>query len=188
MKPDRAAWVLVGGRSSRMGTDKAFLNTGKGPLAAQVAAVAAEVCPSVTLVGDPALYASLGLPVVPDNHAGLGPLGGIEAALKTSSAEWNLIVACDMPGLDATLLESLFSAAETFDCAVPQHPDGRQEPLCAVYSKRCHPAIEAALAAGIRKVTDGLRYGLKVNYVLTDREAAFANWNTPQDIRNHTHG
>ena len=188
MKPDRAAWVLVGGRSSRMGTDKAFLNAGKGPLAAQVAAVAAEVCGKVTLVGDPERYASLGFPVVPDNQAGLGPLGGIEAALKASPSAWNLIVACDMPALDAALLESLFTAATGFDCAVPQHPDGRLEPLCAVYNKACHPAIAAALAAGIRKVTEGLRSGLKVNYVLTDREAAFANWNTPQDIRNHTHG
>lgn len=188
MKPDRAAWVLVGGRSSRMGTDKAFLNTGKGPLAAHVAELAAEVCPAVTLVGDPTLYASLGFPVIPDNHTGLGPLGGIEAALKASPAEWNLIVACDMPALDAVLLESLFTAAEGFDCALPQHPDGRLEPLCAVYNKRGHAAIEAALAAGIRKVTEGLKSGLKVNYVLTDREAAFANWNTPQDIRNPTHG
>ncbi len=187
MKIERAAWVLVGGRSSRMGSDKAFLETGEGPLASKVGAVAGKVCSQVALVGDPQKYASLGFPVVPDNFPGLGPLSGIEAALKASTSDWNLIVACDMPALDSGIFELLFAEAADSDCAVPRHADGRMEPLCAVYHRRCQPAIEAALTSGIRKVTEALRV-LTVRYVQTDREEAFANWNTPQDLIAHRHG
>lgn len=183
----RAGWVLVGGRSSRMGTDKALLDAGKGPLALEIASQVAKSCAEVSLVGDPVRYSSLGLHVVGDNFPGLGPLSGIEAALGATQAEWNLIVACDMPFLDRGIFELLFTEAAGFDCAVPQHPDGRLEPLCAVYHRRCHPAIVSALESGIRKVTDALQ-GLAVRYVLMASEAAFANWNTPQDIRNRTHG
>lgn len=183
----RAAWVLVGGRSSRMGTDKALIDAGKGPLAVEIAALVAQSCAVVSLVGDPVRYAGLGLPVVGDNFPGLGPLSGIEAALRAAKAEWNLIVACDMPFLEPGIFDLLFTEAADFDCAVPQHPDGRLEPLCAVYHQRCHPTIEAALDKGIRKVTDALQ-ALAVRYVVMASEAAFANWNTPQDIRTRTHG
>ncbi len=183
----RAAWVLVGGRSSRMGTDKALLDAGRGPLAAEIAALAAQSCPVVSLVGDPVRYSGLGLPVVGDNFPGLGPLSGIEAALRASKSEWNLIVACDMPFLERSIFELLFTEAAGFDCAVPQHPDGRVEPLCAVYRRRCQPTLEAALDKGIRKVTDALQ-ALAVRYVVMASEVAFANWNTPQDIRNRPHG
>jgi molybdopterin-guanine dinucleotide biosynthesis protein A len=80
-EPSRAGWVLVGGRSRRMGTDKALIEIGHQPLARRVAAEIGRICGMVSLVGDPAAYAGLGLPVVPDRFPGLGPLAGIEAAL-----------------------------------------------------------------------------------------------------------
>lgn len=187
MENTRAGWVLVGGRSSRMGFDKALLDTGSGPLALEVAGIVAQTCGPVTFVGDPARYAHLGLPVIPDSHPGHGPLGGIETALAASQAQWNLIVACDMPALEPAVFETLFQQASGFDCALPQHPDGRVEPLCAVYNKRCHPAIAAALTAGTRKVTDALQ-ALAVRYVQMDRSEPFANWNTPSDIRTLPNG
>lgn len=187
MRTERAGWVLVGGRSSRMGKDKAWLDTGPGPLAVQVAMLLEQVCGTVTLVGDPVRYTELGYPVIPDRLTGTGPLGGLEAALAASKAEWNLVVACDMPSLDTDILETLFSEAVGFDAAVPRHPNGKIEPLCAVYNARCHAAIAAALNDGIRKVTDALR-PFAVRYVQTGREGAFANLNTPEDVRKHQNG
>jgi molybdopterin-guanine dinucleotide biosynthesis protein A len=167
-----------------MGRDKAWLDTGDGPLGAIIATLVARSCGLVTLVGDPVKYAELGYPVIPDRVDGLGPLGGIETALGASTAEWNLVVACDMPSLDAAIFDSLFAEAAGFDCAVPRHADGKLEPLCAVYNKRCHAAIAAALNSGIRKVTDGLQM-LALRYVQTGNEGAFANLNTPADLRKH---
>ena len=183
----RAGWILAGGESRRMGEDKATLPMGDGPLVVMVASLVEAVCGSVTVVGDVEKYGHLGLGVISDNIAGLGPLGGMEAALGATTAEWNLIVACDMPRLDSAVFEELFAAAVGHDCAVPQHPDGKVQPLCAVYNKRCHAVVAAALESGVRKVTDGLR-GLAVRYVQMGDSNAFTNLNTPEDLRKYRNG
>ncbi len=169
-----------------MGTDKALIPDSAGqPLALCVASEIKKLCHSVSLVGDPAKYASLGLPVIPDRFPDCGPLAGIEAALGSTDAPLNLIVACDMPLLDTALLDTLFNAGG--DCAMPRHHDGELEPLCAVYHHRCHPAILAALEAGTRKVTDALRT-LELRYVHVANRAPFANLNTPDDLRKYRNG
>jgi len=168
-----------------MGRDKALLDLGSGPLALRAAELVAHVCGSATLVGDPARYLALGLPVIPDNQPGLGPLSGIEAALAATPSDWNLIVACDMPSLNPSIFESLFTAAAGADCALPRHPEGHVEPLCAVYHRRCHPVILQALAQGTRKVTDALA-PLAVRYVQTASNDPFTNLNTPDDVRKYS--
>jgi molybdopterin-guanine dinucleotide biosynthesis protein A len=181
----RAAWILAGGQSSRMGADKALIEIDGLSLVHRVAAEACKICGSTGLVGDPLRYAGLGIPVFADRFAGMGPLAGMESALSATKVEWNLIVACDMPALDRTLLESLFETAEAepdADGALPSYGDGRVEPLCAVYNRRCHAAIEAALKAGIRKVTDALA-PLALRYVPVTRPDSFANLNTPEELR-----
>jgi len=184
-EPSRAGWVLVGGRSRRMGTDKALIEIGHQPLARRVAAEIGKICGMVSLVGDPAVYGGLGLPVFPDRFPGLGPLAGIEAALDTTTVEWNLIVACDMPALEVSVLEELFAAvSDGGDCAVPSYGDGRIEPLCAVFHARCHAAILAALEAGVRKVSDALA-PLALRSVPVRSPDAFANLNTPEDLKHY---
>jgi len=192
---NRAAWVLTGGRSSRMGVDKALVPIDGQPLALRVAVEVAKVCSSVSLVGDPEKYRALGLPVVADEFPGLGPLAGIEAALRVTEADWNLLVACDMPALNPSLLGELFAACTECnpdeaghpDGALPQYADGRVEPLCAVYHRRCHASIRAALESGVRKVADALQ-ALEIRYVRVASDAPFANLNTPEDLRKYTNG
>jgi molybdopterin-guanine dinucleotide biosynthesis protein A len=187
---NRAGWVLAGGRSRRMGTDKALIEIGKQPLVLRVAAELGRVCGTVSLVGDPAAYGNLGLPVIADRFPGLGPLAGIEAALNATTVEWNLVVACDMPALDASILSELFTAAESEDGpdgAAPRYDDGVIEPLCIVIHARCHAAILAALEAGTRKVTAALAE-LGLRYVRVTSAASFANLNTPDDLENYRDG
>jgi molybdenum cofactor guanylyltransferase len=191
-KANRAAWVLVGGRSSRMGADKALAESGGRALALRVADEAATVCESVSLVGDPSIYAELGLPVIADgaDFAGMGPLAGIEAALAATTRDANLILACDIPAVRKNLFEQLFAAGG--DCALPRHDNGLVEPLCAVYRRRCRSVIREALEGGIRRVTDGLheltRQGLAIRYVHVSNAASFANLNTPEDWRRYHSG
>ncbi len=174
-----------------MGRDKAFVEVAGRALALRVADRITAVCGSVTLVGEPAVYGALGLPVIEDAFPGQGPLAGIEAALRCTTADQNLIVACDMPALDLGLIEELFAAGG--DCAVPQYEDGKLEPLCAVYHRRCHAAVLNALNSGIRAVKDilrGLTGGepLAVRLVRVSSLAPFANLNTPEDVRKYTNG
>ena len=143
---------------------------------------------SVTVIADPARYADLGLPTVADLRPGAGPLGGIETALAQRAAEWNLVVACDMPNLERELLKSLIAAAieegnGPVDCVLGLSASGL-EPLCAVYRAQALGPIRAALDAGVRKVTDGLA-GLQVAHFEIDNQKVTANVNTPEDWLRH---
>jgi molybdenum cofactor guanylyltransferase len=97
------------------------------------------------------------LRVIDDDFPGAGPLGGIATALRASEAEWNLIVACDLPYLKREWLEFLIERAlrSDADAVLPMNERGA-EPLCAMYRKRAEAAIRAALDRGTRKVTYGL--------------------------------
>uniref|UniRef100_Q01XR8 Molybdenum cofactor guanylyltransferase n=1 Tax=Solibacter usitatus (strain Ellin6076) TaxID=234267 RepID=Q01XR8_SOLUE len=159
-----------------MGRDKALLPFHGAPLAEAVARRVEEAAGSVTIVGHPALGG------IGDRYPGEGPLGGILTALHHTSAEWNLIVACDMPQVSAGLLRRLLSIAAVSPALVilPHGPEGRPEPLCAVYSTRALPALEAAFAGGIRKVTTALAE-LPVERLDISEVADFQNVNTPED-------
>src|SRR5512142_2916527 len=107
-----AGFVLAGGRSSRMGQDKALLPWKGSTLIESVAREVFNAAGSVTLIGSPERYGSLGFPVISDKIQGCGPLGGLHAALSVTTAEWNILVACDMPAVTSELLKELLAAAE----------------------------------------------------------------------------
>jgi len=185
----RAGFVLAGGNSSRMGRDKARLPLHGKTLLEHVAAAVAEAAGSVTLVGAPERYQDLGFRILPDSHPGWGPLAAIHTALTDSPADWNLIVACDMPLISAAFLQSLLAAAESSgaDCLIPSGSSGRPEPLCAVYHSRCRDAVGAALDRNVRKVTDGLA-GLRIAPWIVPESRCFRNVNTPEEWAHYLHG
>jgi molybdopterin-guanine dinucleotide biosynthesis protein A len=165
-----------------MGCDKALLPFRGRPLAAAVADALQKAAGSAVLIGNPALSAVTGFPAIPDLFPGEGPLGGILTALRLTTADWNLICACDMPELTAALLSDLFEAAEACDAdvLVPVSPAGRLEPLCAVWHRRALAQLEAAFAGGTRKVADAIAGLRAVRYRVTEI-TPFQNVNTPED-------
>src|ERR1035441_7897306 len=98
-----SGYVLAGGRSSRMGTDKALLQLAGKPLIAHAVAKLRRICTDVHILSpNPALAAYA--PLVPDLHPSCGPVGGMEAALAHSTHDWSLILAVDLPFLPAAIL------------------------------------------------------------------------------------
>lgn len=165
-----------------MGKDKALLRFRGGVMAGHVAAAVAAAAGSATLIGDPQKYGHLGYPVLPDRTPGKGPVGGIETALASTAADWNLVLACDLPAVSPDFLRALLDAAERSgaDALLPAGPSGRLEPLCAVYHRRCRQPLRRALDAGVLKVTDALA-GLRLApWTVTDSEC-FQNVNTPAE-------
>jgi len=156
-KLSRAGFVLAGGKSSRMGTDKAFLDFGGQTLLDRALGVMGAVCERVAIVGDPAKFAGCMStkcePAVADIFSGCGPLAGIHAALVSSTSELNLMLAVDMPFVSSELLAFLFAAAEMSDAiiTVPRAGKGLQ-PLCAVYRCDFSVVAEDALRAGKYKI------------------------------------
>jgi len=172
-----------------MGRDKALLPFRGGALAQSVAQAVCQAAGSATLVGDPVRYAGLGYPVIADLYPGEGPLGGILTALRNTGTDWNLVAACDMPQLDPELLRGLLqTAAESgADALLPVGPEGRPEPLCALYHRRCIEPLEAAFAAGVRKVTAALENVRTVRLPMAE-VSVFQNVNTPEEWAGHAAG
>ena len=174
--------MLTGGRSSRMGRDKALLPYRGGTLAEAVARAVAEAAGSATLVGDPNLYRQLGFPVVGDRYPGEGPLGGILTALHSTAADWNLVTACDMPAITSDLLRGLLETAGRLDAdaLVPAGPSGMLEPLCAVYHRRITKVLEERFGAGVRRVAEALEVVRAVRFPVME-VSCFQNVNTPEE-------
>lgn len=149
-------FVLAGGKSRRMGQDKALLPFGGRPLVLCTAELVEQVCGNVTLVGDPAKHAAWGFPAIADVFPDRGPLGGIHAALAHSDARWTLVIGCDMPYLSPEFLELLLRIARETEAeaVVPKSEEFGYEPLCAVYARACLAPIEQALQEGRRKISD----------------------------------
>ena len=181
-----AGFVLAGGRSSRMGRDKALLPWQGSTLLEAAAAKVRQAAGNVTILGPPQLYGRLGFPVLADRVPDCGPLGGLDAALATTEADWNLLVACDMPALTADLLTRLLAAASRCgaDALVPQitqEDDIRWEPLCAVYHHRLAAATESALRLKCFKMQDFVSEIGACPWPAPE-PALFANWNRPHDL------
>jgi molybdopterin-guanine dinucleotide biosynthesis protein A len=185
-------FLLAGGKSSRMGADKAFLEFGGQTLLARALAVMGAVCDSVRIVGDPAKFTKYGSTkygsVVADIFSGCGPLAGIHAALVHSPAELNLMLAVDMPFVSRELLAFLFAAAEDNNAIITVPRDGKGlQPLCAVYRRGFSTVAEEALRAGKYKI-DAAFSSVSIRVIEEDELAAagfseqsFFNLNTPED-------
>jgi molybdopterin-guanine dinucleotide biosynthesis protein A len=185
----RVAFLQAGGKSTRMGENKAFIQFSGQTLLSRALQTLAEVCAEVTIVGESEVFAGYGK-VVSDIYPNCGPLGGIHAALASSSAALNVMLAVDMPFVTAGLLRFLCErASETHSLVtVPRTSRGLQ-PLCAVYRPDFARIAEQSLRA--RKFKIDLAFAGIPIHVVTGPELAaagfseqsFFNVNTPEDRR-----
>lgn len=157
--PSAEAFVLAGGRSSRMGTDKALLLLDGAPLIAHALAKINELGLSARIAGsrsDLTAYA----PVVEDLRPDCGPLGGIEAALAASGSELNVFIPVDLPMLPSVFLQWMLTRA-TITGASATIPllQGRPQPLCSVLRRDLLPVVSGAIDRGSFKVMDALTGG-----------------------------
>ena len=183
-----SAAILAGGKSWRMGRDKAWLDLGDGvPLVRRVANALAEVADELVVVtGDPR-YAELSYPLVPDRYGEKGAFGGIATAVAATRGELVCVAACDMPWPSPEVYRLLLRLADGYDVAIPRI-DGEYETMHAVYRRTCLPAIERALARGEMRVISFFPY-VRVRNVSADEVRpldpdlrSFANLNTPEEL------
>src|SRR5580698_5617899 len=148
------AFLLAGGKSSRMGRDKAFLPWRDGTLLSLALKLLAAVTPNVRIIGDGKKFASFGS-VVEDVYRDRGPLAGIHAALSSTTTNLNLMLAVDLPLIEPRFLQFMIGVAQNQDTdaivTVPR-ADGVSQPLCAVYRREFAQAAERSLQAGKNKI------------------------------------
>jgi molybdopterin-guanine dinucleotide biosynthesis protein A len=182
------AFVLAGGKSSRMGSDKAFLQLGGDTLLSQALKLAGAVADLVRIVGEAKKFAAFGQ-VVEDVYRDCGPLGGIHAALASSATERNLMLAVDLPFVGPEFLKYLLLRARDSNAivSVPRTGGGLQ-PLCAVYQRKFAEVAEQSLRDGRNKID---RLFTKVETCVIEEDELlragfsaemFRNLNTPEEF------
>jgi molybdopterin-guanine dinucleotide biosynthesis protein A len=183
-------FILCGGQSSRMGTDKARLRLGEQTFVERIAAALKIIAVRTSLVNsfENDAGALWSLPTVNDVYPQWGALGGLHAALAACRAEWCAVVACDLPFVTGELFMRLASLTQHNDAVVPIQPDARPQPLCALY--RTAPCLESAtelINAGERRPR-ALLQTVNTRWVADDELSNlqgathfFTNINTPED-------
>ncbi|MBM4422118.1 MAG: molybdenum cofactor guanylyltransferase [Chloroflexi bacterium] len=191
--------INAGGRSSRMGADKAFADIGGKPMIERIIEQTAGLGDQIIVANSPEEYAHLGLPIVADVLPDKGALGGVYTCIHAATQHYVLVTACDMPFVNRPLLEYMMLFAPEFDAVVPRLrsplPEGEglgvrvdAEPLRAIYSKACLEPIRRALDSGKMRVISffpdiRLRWVEEDEIRQFDPELlSFVNCNTPEEL------
>lgn len=188
-KPPITAVILAGGKSLRMGQDKAFLRIGGLTIIEFQLQGLRPLFDEITLsTNSPERFRHLDIPAFPDIIPDRGPLGGIYTALLKARHPHIFAIACDMPFINPELIRHLIERCEDYDVTVPETEQGL-EPLHAVYSKNCIPAIRRQLKGkgGKGRVIEFFPE-VKVRVIPQEDIAriegglkAFLNFNTPEE-------
>ena len=193
---DVEGFILVGGQSSRMGSDKSQLLFGARTAVEHIAAALHALTPTVRLVGSRGEHPDFA--VIPDTFERWGALGGIHAALGAGTSEWAVIAACDLPLVTPALFARLWQFAlqdgETFDAIVPIQPDKRPQPLCAIYRRQSCLAAATSLIGLDEHKPRALLASVRTRWVnfgeISDLPGAqdfFLNVNTRNDYEHAIH-
>lgn len=177
--------VLAGGSSRRFGRDKTSQVIGGQTLVARAATTLSTTLDEVVVVGGVSGARAEPWRRVPDLRRGLGPLGGLEAALTLAeSTGWDgvFLLACDLPLVGPEIVQSVIGGLGTAQAAAPtRSTTPGSEPLCAAYRSSCLPVASELLDQGHRAVHQ-LVAAVETVFVDLDPEA-FLNLNTPEDHR-----
>lgn len=185
--PNVTGVILAGGKSSRMGSNKALLPYRGGRFVEAIHRQLADIFEEVLLVtNSPEQYDFLPCRKVPDIHEGMGVLAGIHSGLYHSSKPAIFAVACDMPYLVGDLIRYMAGRADAGGVLIPESPGGL-EPLHAFYGKGCLAAIEATLLSGQRRIvsffdrTNVSKMNQEQVAIFDPAYVSFVNINTPDD-------
>lgn len=185
-QPDISGFILAGGKSSRMGTNKAMLEINNESMLTRMIRFIAPFCANIAISGEGVGYDDFNVEIIPDFFTGYGPIAGLYSSLKYSSTEWNLVVSVDSPFLNKELINLLLVNIGPFDCIIPQHSNG-VEPLIGLYHKRALPALKKQIEFGDYKLSR-LLSALNTNFVDCDYlvekyPRLFMNLNYPEDYQ-----
>ncbi len=179
-------FVLAGGKSSRMGQDKALLEFQGQSLLAHMLKLITPFCSNTFISANNLEYQSFGADLIPDVYQGKGPISGIFSALSASCSDWNLIVSVDVPLVNPELLQYLVDSRNSYDAVVPVHLHGN-EPLIALYHRCVIPALQEMIEMKDFKLTNlfphiNTNY-LDCNFLVEKYPQLFLNLNRQEDYR-----
>jgi molybdenum cofactor guanylyltransferase len=181
--------ILSGGKNTRMGVNKAFLEVDGTRLIDNILSVYRKIFSEIIIVtNDPLSYIEFpDTMVVTDIYKGKGSLGGIYTGLFYSKNDYSFAAACDMPSLNIDFILFMIGRIDKYEIVVPELPEGFQA-LHAIYSRRCLPAIKKMILADKLKIA-GLYKEIRSLKITEDKirpfnpdGRLFLNINTPEDL------
>lgn len=183
-KEQLTAVILAGGKSQRMGEDKAFLDLEGQPFIKYILQVVKGLTQEVMIIANTKQYDSLDVPIYPDLIEDCGPVGGIYTAMERIKTPYLLVLSCDIPLLKARVLEHLIQ--ESIPCAANILTTGdRWQPLTAIYNSRTLPIFKKALDTKKLKLRSLLSLmDLHTIACPEDLIPCLNNINTPNDLKN----
>lgn len=180
---DFGAVILAGGKSRRMGTDKAELMFGNVSFLDKLIQEFSGCAELLISVAEKKDRPDLEYRVVEDAYPGCGPMAGLHAALKASRQDALVAVPCDVPLFSKEIAEQMFyMCTQEVDAVIAESKDGRIHPLCGIYRKSCIPALERCLKQGNFRMQE-LLGGLHVKkYQAKTQSWRLQNVNTPEEF------
>ena len=176
--------VLAGGKSTRMGTDKAFLELNGKPFITYILETVQRCTEDVFVVSTNQKLDELGVTRFPDSVPGLGPVGGIYTGLLHFKTEFNLVVACDTPFLNQDTIHCLIEGIDEKHDAFIVQCEGIQMPLISIYRKSCLPFFTQAVdekKLGLQKLLTTMQ--TKTILLPKSHSKSVMNINTPSDFK-----
>ncbi len=176
--------ILAGGRSRRMGRDKATLNIGGGTLFDRTLKIFEELFQNILIAGDRPDLAQPDIPALPDRYPG-SALGGLYTGLLAAQTPYIFVAACDMPFIDPSLIRQIAQKRHGFDAVIPRTAEGF-EPLFGIYGKVCLAPMQQQLEENNFCVFDFYDQ-VKICYIEEEElppgwQRTLANVNTPEDL------
>lgn len=176
--------ILAGGKSSRMGTDKGFLELNNKPFVQYSIEALQPLVSEILIVSDNPDYDIFGLKRITDDIKNAGPVGGIYSGLEASKSELNLILSCDIPLITSDVLQKLIDAVDDASDIIQAESNGKTMPLIALYKRAIKGQFKRFLEQGerrLRVVVKGCRY----NTIVLDKafQNATLNVNTKEELK-----
>ncbi len=181
---DITGFILAGGKSSRMGQDKASMLFRGKPMITHVIRPLLEVCKDVVIISSNSSHSQFGIPVLPDQLEGFGPVAAITTGLRSTKTNLNFFISCDCPLIDVNLLNTLIDSIGDFDAVLP-YSGAQLHPLVGLYKVDVQETFERHLSKGQHKLMDVIQ---EINFTKLNMQESglsadlVSNFNSPQDL------
>jgi molybdopterin-guanine dinucleotide biosynthesis protein A len=178
--------ILAGGKSSRMGQEKGLINFRGKPLIQFGIDLLRRYTDRILISSSNSGYSQFGYEMVPDILYGLGPAAGLATTLTFSETDWNIVLACDLPFLEAELIALMLEKTERNQAVIPVH-NGVMEPLAGLYTRELGTNFEEAISSGnfaLRKILANCKvYYFDTTMLLEKYPNLFSNFNTLKELQ-----
>ncbi len=172
--------VIAGGKSSRMGQNKALIKYGSIRLIDNAIEILQNFTQNILISSNVSIQ-NVSYPIISDEFKNIGPIGGLYSSLKESKSELNIIIPCDVPNVNIGLYNKMIELCVDVDAVIPELPNGKLEPLIACYKKKILPIIDESICNNDYKLVN-LLLKIKVRYIDVLDIEQFKNINSPEDL------